>query len=501
MRVLPDRPVARRAVHPLRHPRFHRRQLHAGGGDDSRRGRRDRGSGLRLRAQQSRCATPLHAAPRPAAAAQRRGTAGQCLPPPRARGSDVDRSGDAAAVPRRDRSRAPRAGGDRRATRGSGVRLRSEPDERPSRADQHYPPPSGLGRDSRSADRDRRDLRHELRVHARAQAGLRLFPRPGWDSRHLRHALRAPAPLRLALSARPRAVIFEHAQLAHGQLVDLERLQARLLHRHAAEGEPADRQRAHRDGAERRRTDRQRDHAGGGNCFGAADDFTRHRRPPSGLTLAALRRGAAGLSIAAVMYHPRCKNNGARGNIMPVRSALSVVLLASGALLAASVDAGAQTYPDRPIKIVVPVGPAGSYDIVGRLLADQLSKRLGQSVVVENRPGAGTVVGTQAVINSPPDGYTLLVGGLSNIVFNAGLYQKLPYDPLNDLVPVALVFNISYTLVGYKDLPYSTPKEVIAAAKANPGALKLANAGTGTGQHIHGAAFMRFTGTKFLEIG
>src|SRR5262245_8767083 len=503
MRVLSYRPLTRPTLYPLLDPRFHRRQLHAGGGDDSRRGRRDRGSGLRLRAQQSRCATPLHAAPRPAAAAQRRCTARQCLPPPRARGSDVDRSGDAAAVPRRDRSRAPRAGGDRRAARGSGVRVRSEPDERPSRADQHYPPPGGLGRHSRGADRDRRHLRHELRIHARAQAGLRLFPRSRRDCGHLHHALHAPAPLRLALSAtlaRARAVILEHAQLAHRQLVDLERLQACLLHRHAAEGEPADRQRAHRDGTERRRTDRQRDHADGGNGFGAADDFTRHRRPPSGLTLAALRRGAAGLSIAAVMYHPRCKNNGARGNIMPVRSALSVVLLASGALLAASVDAGAQTYPDRPIKIVVPVGPAGSYDIVGRLLADQLSKRLGQSVVVENRPGAGTVVGTQAVINSPPDGYTLLVGGLSNIVFNAGLYQKLSYDPLNDLVPVALVFNISYTLVGYKNLPYSTPKEVIAAAKANPGALKLANAGTGTGQHILGAAFMRFTGTKFLEV-
>ena len=143
--------------------------------------------------------------------------------------------------------------------------------------------------------------------------------------------------------------------------------------------------------------------------------------------------------------------------------------------------------PDRPVKIIVPIGPSGSYDIVGRLLADQLSKRLGQSVVVENRPGAGTIVGTQAVINAPPDGYTLLVGGLSNIVFNAGLYQKLPYDPLTDLVPVALVFNISYTLVAHKDLPYSTPNEVIAAAKKDPGGLKLANAGTGTGQHILGA--------------
>src|SRR5437667_11260106 len=147
--------------------------------------------------------------------------------------------------------------------------------------------------------------------------------------------------------------------------------------------------------------------------------------------------------------------------MMPPRSAFralpTVLLLALSSLPLAPGSAAAQNYPDRAIKIIVPIGPAGSYDIVGRLIADQLSKRLGQSVVVENRPGAGTIVGTQAVINSPADGYTLLVGGLSNIVFNSGLYQKLPYDPLNDLVPVALVFNISYTLVGVKDLAYSTP--------------------------------------------
>ena len=186
---------------------------------------------------------------------------------------------------------------------------------------------------------------------------------------------------------------------------------------------------------------------------------------------------------------------------MPGRSTtLPTLLLALAAVIAAPARADAQAYPDRAIKIIVPIGPSGSYDIVGRLLADQLSKRLGQTVVVENRPGAGTIVGTQAVTNAPPDGYTLLIGGLSNIVFNAGLYQKLPYDPLNDLVPVALVFNISYTLVAHKELPYSTPKEVIAAAKKDPGTLKLANAGTGTGQHILGAAFMKFTGTKFLEV-
>jgi tripartite-type tricarboxylate transporter receptor subunit TctC len=185
---------------------------------------------------------------------------------------------------------------------------------------------------------------------------------------------------------------------------------------------------------------------------------------------------------------------------MSFRNALSPLYLALSAIALFTPPAGAQNYPHRAVKIVVPIGPSGSYDIVGRLLADQLSKRLGQSVVVENRPGGGTIVGTQYVTNAPADGYTLLVGGLSNIVFNAGLYQKLAYDPLNDLAPITLVFNISYTLVGSKELPYTTPKQVIEAALRNPGGLKLANAGVGTGQHIVGAAFMSLTGTKFLEV-
>ena len=179
------------------------------------------------------------------------------------------------------------------------------------------------------------------------------------------------------------------------------------------------------------------------------------------------------------------------------RFALTTLLVA---LVSAPAGGLAQTYPDRPVKIVVPIGPAGSYDILGRVVADQLTRRLGQTFTVENRPGAGTVVGTKAVISSPPDGYTLLVGGLSNIVFNAGLYKNLSYDPLADLTPVALVLNISYTLIGSNSLAYTTPKEIIAAAKKNPGALKLANAGVGTGQHIVGAAFQAMTGTKFLEV-
>src|SRR5262245_18273150 len=156
--------------------------------------------------------------------------------------------------------------------------------------------------------------------------------------------------------------------------------------------------------------------------------------------------------------------------------------LAAGAaaLPAVSRVAWAQAYPTQPVKIVVPAGPSGSYDIVGRALADQLAKRLDQNVVVENRAGAGTVVGTRAVIQSPADGYTLLIGGLSTILFNGGLYKKPPYDPLKDFVPVALVFNISYILIGSKASPYASPKEIVAAANENPGKLMFATIGVGS---------------------
>lgn len=160
----------------------------------------------------------------------------------------------------------------------------------------------------------------------------------------------------------------------------------------------------------------------------------------------------------------------------------------------------AQSYPMHPVKIVVPTGPGGGYDIVGRLLADQLQKRMGQPFVIENRIGAGTVLGTQAAAAAPADGYTLVIGGLSNIVFNAGLYKKLPYDPLKDLVPVAMAYTLSYILVGSKELPQKTTAEIVTAAKQKPSSISLANAGTGTGQHLMGVAFQKYAGIKFLEV-
>src|SRR5437867_7620389 len=156
--------------------------------------------------------------------------------------------------------------------------------------------------------------------------------------------------------------------------------------------------------------------------------------------------------------------------------------------------------PDRPVKIIVPIGPGGSYDLVGRALADALSKRTGQAFFVENKPGAGTVVGTLAAAQSEPDGYTLLVGGLSNIAFNSALYSNLAYNPLRDFVPVALVYRFGYVMVGRKDLPQARLDDIVAVAKANPGAISVATAGVGTGQHLVAAAFMKAAGAELQEV-
>ncbi len=158
------------------------------------------------------------------------------------------------------------------------------------------------------------------------------------------------------------------------------------------------------------------------------------------------------------------------------------------------------SYPDRPVRIIVPIGPGGSYDLVGRFVADALAKRTGQGFVVENKPGAGTVVGTQAAATSEPDGYTLVVGGLSNMAFNSALYSKLAYDPMKDFVPVALVYRFGYVMVARKDLPHAGLSDIIAAAKAAPGSITVATAGVGTGQQLVAAAFMKAAGVKLQEV-
>ena len=163
-------------------------------------------------------------------------------------------------------------------------------------------------------------------------------------------------------------------------------------------------------------------------------------------------------------------------------------------------QAQAQNYPTKPMRLIVPTAPGGGYDFVGRVLAEKLSAELGQAMVVENRTGSGTVVGSQAAAAAAPDGYTLLMGGLANIAFTPGLYDKLPYNPATDFVPVALAGSFSYTLIARKDLPLNTLQEVMDFARANPGKLTIATGGTGTGQHVAAALLKSLAHVNILEV-
>ncbi|CAN7595409.1 MULTISPECIES: Bug family tripartite tricarboxylate transporter substrate binding protein [unclassified Variovorax] len=157
-------------------------------------------------------------------------------------------------------------------------------------------------------------------------------------------------------------------------------------------------------------------------------------------------------------------------------------------------------YPDHPLRIVVPQPAGGGFDFVARTLADRLGKQLGQPVVVENRPGSGTVVGTDLVAKAPADGYTLLLGSVSNLALNMGMYRNLPYDSLRDFEPLGLAVAYSYTLMARKELPQATLKEVIGHAKANPKKLNYASAGNGSGQHVIAAALWHAAGVELTHV-
>jgi tripartite-type tricarboxylate transporter receptor subunit TctC len=181
-----------------------------------------------------------------------------------------------------------------------------------------------------------------------------------------------------------------------------------------------------------------------------------------------------------------------------IRDAARIVFCA--ALIAAATHARADDYPARPVKIVVPNEAGGVYDTTARLLANEMSQKLGQSFYVENRPGGGSVLGTQFVAHATPDGYTVLLGGLSNIVFNAALYDRLSYDATHDFVAVSFVNSLSYVLVARKDLSDSDVKALIERARAHPDDITLAHPGIGSAPHILGAALMKTAGVKFLEV-
>ena len=175
--------------------------------------------------------------------------------------------------------------------------------------------------------------------------------------------------------------------------------------------------------------------------------------------------------------------------------------LASAIALAGSGMARAQgDFPNKPLRIIVPQPPGGGFDFVGRTLAEAMGKGLGQSVVVENKPGSGTLVGTDAAAKAAPDGYTMLVGSVSNMVLNSGLYPSLPYDPVRDFEPLGTAVGYSYTLMARKDLPVASLTELLAKAKAAPKAYAYASAGNGSGQHVIAAALWHQAGVDVPHV-
>jgi tripartite-type tricarboxylate transporter receptor subunit TctC len=175
--------------------------------------------------------------------------------------------------------------------------------------------------------------------------------------------------------------------------------------------------------------------------------------------------------------------------------------LAAGAaaLPTASRIARAQAYPSRPVRIIVGAAPSGTYDIMARLIGQWLSERLGQPFVIENRPGAGTTIGTEAVVKAPPDGYTLLLVGAAAVT-SALLYEKLNYNFVRDIAPVASIIRVPHVMQVNPSLPVATVPEFIAYAKANPGKISMGSGGNGSPAHVTGELFKMMTGVNLTHV-
>jgi len=175
-------------------------------------------------------------------------------------------------------------------------------------------------------------------------------------------------------------------------------------------------------------------------------------------------------------------------------------LLLAAALAAIAPPAAADIYPAKPIRFVVAFPPGGGTDIIARSIAQKLSGRLAQTVVVDNRPGAGGNIGTDIVAKSAPDGYTLLMGSAGPLAINASLFASMPFDPLRDLAPVTLAASTPNVLVVHPSLKAATVKELIALAKAHPGEINFASSGHGTPAHLAGELFNSMAGVKLVHV-
>jgi tripartite-type tricarboxylate transporter receptor subunit TctC len=181
-----------------------------------------------------------------------------------------------------------------------------------------------------------------------------------------------------------------------------------------------------------------------------------------------------------------------RRAFLHLAAAVAALPVASGIVLA-------QTYPTRPVRLIVPFGPAGATDITARLMGQWLSERLGQQFVVENRSGAGGNVGTEAVVRAAPDGYTLGLFGTPSAI-NATLYDKLNFNFVRDIAPIAPIVRFPYIMVVNPSFPPKTLPEFIAYAKANPGKINMASPGIGSVPHVNGELFKVMTGINMVHV-
>jgi tripartite-type tricarboxylate transporter receptor subunit TctC len=175
-------------------------------------------------------------------------------------------------------------------------------------------------------------------------------------------------------------------------------------------------------------------------------------------------------------------------------------LVAGLALLHGLADVHGQSYPTRPVRMIVGFPPGGGTDVVARIIAPKLSEYLGQSVVIENRPGATGTVAAGIVAKSPPDGYTIMMGHVAVNAIAPSLFSKLPYDVIKDFAPVTLAAAVPHFIVVHPSLPVTSVKQLIALAKARPGELSFPSAGNGSTPHLAGEMFKVMTGTKMLHV-
>jgi len=178
----------------------------------------------------------------------------------------------------------------------------------------------------------------------------------------------------------------------------------------------------------------------------------------------------------------------------------SRMILLLAAVLAFASAAHADDYPTRPIKLIVPFAPGGGNDTVARLVGEGLTAELAQPVVIDNRPGAGGIIGAEAVARAAPDGYTLFLGGVGSHAINPNLHAHLSYDPIKDFAPITLVASAPLVLVVHPSVPANSVRELIALAKAQPGRLNYASNGNGSSSHLAAVMFASMTGIDIVHV-